>query len=132
VDEEWRLSLSDCLQLAGQQPASANTVRDLLRGQVGEEISVTAGKAGIFLYAPTAEAAATAENLAREVLAQQGLVADIRLERWDPSLRAWLGPGDAAAAELPPGQERNRGRRRLHAAGEVITAIIDGIGHSGP
>jgi hypothetical protein len=131
VDEEWRVSLVDCVQLAGGTPASANTVRDLLRDRLGEEVSVSAGKTGVFLYTATAEAAATAENAAREVLAEQGLVAGIRLEQWEPSRRAWLVPGDAEAAELP-GQEPGPSHRRLRAVGEVITAIVDGIGRSGP
>ena len=82
----------------------------------------------MFLYAGTADAAATAEGMAREVLAQQGVVADIRLDRWDPSRQAWLPPGDAAAAELPSAQERDPGRGRLRAAGAVVTAIFDGLG----
>jgi hypothetical protein len=62
------------------------------------------------------------------VLARQGLAADIRLDRWDPSCQAWLPPSDAAAAELPSGQEHDPRRRRLRAAGAVITAIFEGLG----
>jgi hypothetical protein len=131
VDEEWRVSLVDCIQPAGGKPISAGTVRDLLGSSVGGEVSVTAGKAGIFLYAATADAAAAAEGTAREVLAQQGLAADIRLERWDPSHRAWLPPGGSAPAEWPSGQERGPRRRRLRAAGAVIAAIFDGFGSAG-
>jgi len=82
------------------------------------------------LYAATADAAAAAEGMAREVLAQQGLAADIRLEQWDQSRQAWLPAGDAAAVELPSGQERNPGRRRLRAAGAVIAAVLEGLGRS--
>jgi hypothetical protein len=133
VDEEWRVSLIVHGQLASGKPVSPDIVRDLLRSRVGAEISVSAGKAGIFLYAATADAAGIAERIAHEVLAGQGLAADIRLERWDPSCQAWLDvrtelPGDAAAAEVPPGHERNPGRRRLRSAGALIAAIIDGIG----
>jgi hypothetical protein len=39
-----------------------------------------------------------------------------------------LPPGDEAAAELPSGQEHDPGRRRLRAAGAVVTAIFDGLG----
>ena len=81
------------------------------------------------MYAATADAAATAEGMAREVLAQQGLVADIRLDRWDPSSQAWLPPGDAAAAELPSG-EHDPGHRRPRAAGAVVSAIFDGLGNA--
>jgi hypothetical protein len=95
-----------------REPVSAGTVRDLLDSRVGGEVSVTAGKAGVFLYAATADGAAAAEGVAREVLAQQGLAADTQLERWDPSRRAWLPPGAATAAELPSGQEGGPGRKR--------------------
>jgi len=71
-------------------------------------------------------------RLARDVLAQQGLTADIRVERWDHSRRAWLPPGDTPAAELSAEQGRSPGRKQLHAAGTVIAAILDGIGNAGP
>jgi hypothetical protein len=128
VDEEWRVSLIACGQLASGKPVFSDSLCDLLRSRAGEDVSVTAGKTGVFLYAATADAAATAEGMAREVLAQQGLAAEIRLDRWDPSRQAWLPPSDAAAAELPSGQEHDRGRRRLRAAGAVVSAIFDGLG----
>ena len=131
MDEEWRVSLVVCGQPARWKLVSANAVHGLLRSRVGTEVSVTAGEEGIFLYAATADAAAAAEGVAREVLARQRLVADIRVERWDPSCQAWLSPGGAAAAELPSRQERNPGRRRLRAAGALIAAMIEGIGSSG-
>ena len=130
VDEEWRVSLIACGQLASGKPVFADSVRDLLRSRAGEDVSVTARKKRVFLYAATADAAATAEGMAREVLAQQGLAADIRLDRWDPSRQAWLPPSDAAAPELPSGQERDPGRRRLRAAGAVVSAIVDGLGRA--
>ena len=129
MDEEWRVSLIACEQLAsGEKPVFPDSVCDLLRSRAGEDVSVTAGKTGVFLYAATADAAATAEGMAREVLAQQGLVADIRLDRWDPSREAWLSPGGAADAELPAEQEHGPGRGRLRAAGAVVMAIFDGLG----
>jgi hypothetical protein len=131
VHEEWRVSLVFRGQSARGKAASADAVRRLLRRRVGEEVSVTAGKAGIYLYAPTADAAAAADGVAREVLARRRLTADIRVERWDPARRAWLTPGDAAAAGLPSGQERSPGPRRLGLAGAVIAAILEGLGAGG-
>ena len=122
------MSLIACGQLAPGKPVPADSVCDLLRSRAGEDVSVTAGKTGVFLYAATGDAAATAAGMAREVLAQQGLVADIRLDRWDPSCQAWLPPGDAATAELTSGQEHDPGHRRLRAAGAVVSAIFDGLG----
>lgn len=126
MDEEWRVSVHE--QPTPVKSVSAGAVCDLLRSRVGEEISVTAGKAGIFLYAGTEDAAGTAEQTAREVLAQQGLAVDVRLERWDPSRGAWLDAqsGDDAA-EPPTGHERTPGRRRLRKAGAVIEAIVESI-----
>lgn len=131
MDDEWRVSLVNFVQPAGGKPVSAGAVRDLLRSRGGAEVSVTGGKPGIFLYAATGDAAAAAEGIAREVLAQLGLTADIRVERWDRSRRAWLPPGDTPAAELLSEQERSHGRKYLHAAGTVIAAILDGIGNAG-
>ena len=122
------MSLIACGQLAsGKKPVFSDSVCDLLRSRAGEDVSVTAGKRGVFLYAATADAAATAEGMAREVLAQQGLGADIRLDRWDPSRRAWLPPGDAGASELPSGQERDPGHRRRRAVGTVVMGILGGL-----
>jgi hypothetical protein len=129
VDEEWRVSLIASGQLASGKPVFADSVCDLLRSRAAEGVSVTAGKTGVFLYAATADAAATAEAMAREVLAQQGLAADIRLDRWDPSSEAWL-PGDAAATEVPPGQQQDSGHRRLRSAGGVVMGIIDGLSNA--
>ena len=123
------MSLIASGQLASGKPVYADSVCDLLRSRAAEGVSVTAGKTGVFLYAATADAAATAEAMAREVLAQQGLAADIRLDRWDPSSEAWL-PGDAAATEVPPGQQQDSGHRRLRSAGGVVMGIIDGLSNA--
>jgi hypothetical protein len=124
------VSLIACVQPASGQPAFADSVCDLLRSRAGDDVSVTPGKTGVFLYAATADAAAAAEDMAREVLGQVGLVADIRLDRWDPSRQAWLSPGDAAAAEPTTEQKQDPGRRRLRAVGAVVSAIVDGLGNA--
>jgi len=131
VDDEWRARLTGWGQSARGKQVSADAVCGLLRTHVGAEVSVSAGKAGIFLYGATADAAATAAGIAREVFAQQGLAADIAVERWDRSGQIWLPPGDVAGAELPSAQEQNPGRRRLRAVGALIAAIIDASGRGG-
>jgi len=117
--------------MAGAKPVSASAIRDALLGRVSPGVSVTAGKAGVFLYAATADGAVSAEGVAREVLAELGMVAEARVEGWDPVGRAWLPAGDAAAADPPSGQERNPRRGRLRAVGAVIAAIMEGMGDSG-
>ena len=100
------------------------------------------GAAGVILAAAGAHAAPTAgldsaaylllfhatAVLGASALAQQGLVADIGLDRWDPSREAWLPPGDTATAELTSGQEHVPARGRLRAVGAVVSAIFDGLG----
>jgi hypothetical protein len=134
MDGEWRVTLIVRDQPNSVQQLSAGAVRDLLRSRAGEEFSVTTGKAGMLLYAATEDAAGAAERTAREVLAEQGLAVNARLERWDPSRGAWLGvrPGDATTAELPSGHERNPGRRRMRFAGALIGAIIESIADNWP
>ena len=130
MDEEWRVSLVNIVQLAGGK-VSARAVLGLLRDRGGADASVTGGKSGIFLYAATEDAAAATEGIAREVLAQQGLTADIHVERWDSSRRAWLPPGGTPGAEPSSGQQRAPGRKHLNAVGTVIAAVLDGIGNAG-
>lgn len=125
------MSLVACVQVAGAEPVSASAIRDALVGRVSAGVSVTAGKAGVFLYAATADGAVAAEGAAREVLAELGMTAEVRIEGWDPVRRAWLPAGEAAVVDPPSGQERNPGRRRLRAAGAVIAAIMEGMGDSG-
>jgi hypothetical protein len=129
VDEEWRVSLVFLDPLTTRNPRYADSVTALLRGRVGAESSVTAGKTAIFLYAATADAAGNAERGAREVLTEQGLAADIRLERWDPSRQAWVDVRtDVAAPELQSRDERSAGRRHLRSAGALIAAIVEAAG----
>lgn len=126
--EEWRVSL-----IVNDRPGVRasyyyrTTVRDLLRSRFGDDIAVSAEKMRIFLYAGTVDAAAEAEHVAREVLAQQNLSADFRLERWDPSGEAWrdarAGAPDRVVGELPAAHEDKPGRHLRSAA----TALIDGV-----
>ena len=137
--EEWRVSLIfHGRSGAGKKSYFYRTkVRDLLRSRVGDDIAVSAEeKMHIFLYAGTAQAAEEAEHVAREVLAQQDLSADVRLERWDPSGETWrdaraVAP-DGAGAGLPAADEDNPGPGRLRSAangliGAVVQAAIDHV-----
>jgi hypothetical protein len=128
VDEEWRVSVVARGRLAGGKLVTAGTVCKLLRDRLGEEATVTEGKAGVvFLYAATADAAVAAEGIAREVLALRCLAVDVQLDRWDSARRAWVPPGDMAAAGPASEQEADPGRKRRRVAGAVIATIIEGI-----
>jgi hypothetical protein len=118
--DEWRVTLIfNDRSATGKRTA----VRDLLRRRLGDDIAVSGGKTRIFLYAGTAGGAEEAEYTARDVLAQESLSADFRLECWDPVGEAWR---DAQAEPSDPGglpaeDEPERGRRRT---GNVIDDVI--------
>jgi hypothetical protein len=129
VHEEWRVNLMIHNSPIIKKKVSARAVRGLLRDRVGEDVHITDGRASTFLYAATAGAAETAERTAQEVLAEQGLAGDIRIERWDLSRKAWVD----ARTGLPADVDVNTpGRRLLSRVGNMIIGIFQGMGDSGP
>ena len=100
--EEWRVSLI----LDGR--GGTFHCRDLLRSRFGDDIVVSAEKACIFLYAGSEKAAGEAEYVARDVLAQQDLNAEFRVERWDPSGGEWRDPEKPVEHDDKPAPGRLR------------------------
>jgi hypothetical protein len=100
--EEWRVSLI----LDGR--GGTSHCRDLLRSRFGDDIVVSAEKAHIFLYAGSEKAAGEAEYVAREVLAQQDLNAEFRVECWDPPCGGWRDPEEPVEHDDKPGPGRLR------------------------
>jgi hypothetical protein len=95
--EEWRLTIAFTGHPGtGRRFSGDRQAREALRGRFGDDIAISAEKRRIFLYTERAGVASAAELVARQVLAQQGLSADIRLDRWDPSGQAWR---DARSSE---------------------------------
>ena len=128
----WRLSLRfNDRPGAGKKSDCPTAVRDLLRSRFSDDISVSAGKMHVFLYAGTVDAAEEAEQVAREVIAQQSLSADVRLERWDPSSQAWqdvqAGAPDGVVAGLSAAQEDNPRRGRLRSAFGAVLGVLEHI-----
>jgi hypothetical protein len=93
-DDDWRVTLSVSQPQAGQeqQSASLRQAEEDIRGQVGRGIGVGAGEGQIFLYAGTEAAAAEAERIARDALAQAGLAAESAVHRWHPVEERWETP----------------------------------------
>lgn len=130
--EEWRVCLIFNDHSGARKKSSYRTVRDLLRSRLGGAISVSAAdKMQIFLYAGTAGEAESAERVARDVLAEQSLLADSRLERWDPSGPAWrdvrAGGRTAPLPALPAAQAEKPGKRRLAAAADALGNAVEGF-----
>jgi hypothetical protein len=95
--DEWRVSLGT---------VKGSRYRDLLRARLGDDVAVSAGKMHLFLYAGSAKAADEAGQVARAVLEEHGQIAEVRLERWDPSGGEWRDPGEPAEHEDRPEPDR--------------------------
>ena len=92
--DDWRvtISLSDAQAGQAQQSSSPRQVAEDIRRQVGRGIGVGEGDEQIFLYADSQTAAGDAEQIARDVLARQGVAAEFAVHRWHPIEERWENP----------------------------------------
>jgi hypothetical protein len=103
-------------------------VVDGLRSQLGEHAPVSVGKAHIFVYAAAPGAAEQADQVARVVLAQQDLGADVVLEHWDALEKAWLDApaeplNDAAAQRAAHDYQQEQEREWSVATGRAAWQV---------
>jgi hypothetical protein len=113
--EEWRVSLVSGGAVKGSR------YRDLLRHRLGDDIAVSAAKTHLYLYAGSAKAAEEAGQVARAVLEEQGQLAEVRLERWDPAGKEWRVPGEPIEHEDEPEPDRVE---------STVIAFIKGAGQA--
>lgn len=134
---EWRLSIDFTGHPGtGRRFFRRRQAREVLRSRFGDDIVISAEKRRIFLYAGRAAVAREAEFAARQVLAQHGLSADIRLDRWDPSGQAWRDARsgapeqDAAALAADAGSPGSvpMTAEMVEALAHMISGVIDLIG----
>jgi hypothetical protein len=118
MGEEWRVTLIVSDRSA---PVKRTAVRDLLRKRLGDDVTVSGDKSSIFLYAGAASAAEEAAHAAQDVLAQEGLIADIQVECWDPVRKEWRDP------RVEPSQDEDKPGRRS-SVGDVIEIVLPYLG----
>jgi hypothetical protein len=107
---------------SGQRGAvKGSRYRDLLRHRLGDDIAVSAAKTHLYLYAGSAKAAEEAGQVARAVLEEQGQLAEVRLERWDPAGKEWRVPGEPIEHEDEPEPDRVE---------STVIAFIKGAGQA--
>ena len=68
---------------------SALDLDDEVAERLGDRVIVTRDGPHLFVYAETREAAAEAERVVRDTLIDDGLTADVRATRWNPSAGSW-------------------------------------------
>ena len=92
---DWRVTISladpDHAERA-QRSFSEREVEEDVHLRLGRNIAVGAGDAQIFLYAGTENAAREAEQVARDVLAEDGIKAEFTLDHWHPIEEQWESP----------------------------------------
>jgi hypothetical protein len=113
VADEWRVEIDlddERHGLTLGERLRALKLDDEARARLGDRVIVTRDGARMFLYAGTEDQAREAERVARELLAAEGLSAEIALKRWHPDEEAWKD----ASIPLPQTEEERapeRGRR---------------------
>ena len=123
---DWRVTISladPSLLERAQQSFSGHEVDQDVRRQLGRSIAVGAGDSQIFLYTGTELAARDAERVAREVLARQGIRAELTLHRWHPIEEEWETP-DVAMPRTDA--ERQAEHERLEDA-ETAESVATGV-----
>ena len=92
---DWRVTISqadpDHAERA-QRSFSEREVEEDVHLRLGRNIAVGAGDEQIFLYAGTENAAREAEQVARDVLAEDGVKAEFSLDHWHPIEEQWESP----------------------------------------
>lgn len=125
--EEWRVSLIFDRGAGVGARSRHKHARDLLRSRLGHDVRVSADENQVFLYGTTPWAAEEVDQVARGVLAEQNLSAQIQIEYWDPSTDGWRDP-NAATQEAAPQDGPAPGKRRADRSGlfwNVVNAVAE-------
>ena len=92
MSDEWRVEVDLDDEQHGLKLGERLRSLDLddeARKRLGDRVIVTRDGSRMFMYAPTEAQAREAERVARELVAAEGLTADISLTRWHPDEDAW-------------------------------------------
>jgi hypothetical protein len=92
VANDWRVTVTlHEASHAGQVMDSLreHEVEDDVRRRLGHRVAVSAEGSTVYLYAGTEDAAREADQVVRDLAAQQGLTADFALDRWHPIEEEW-------------------------------------------
>jgi hypothetical protein len=97
-DEEFRVEVdleSDEHHLSLGERLRALRLDDDARKRLGNQVTVTRDGDLMFLYTHTLEDAQEAERAVKELVASDGLSAEIKVTRWNPVLQEWTDPSGA-------------------------------------
>ena len=124
-DDEWRVEIDleeEEHGLGLGERLRAHVLDDEARRRLGGRVVVTRDGPHVFLYAGKEQEAREAERVARELVASDGLTADIAVTRWHPLEEAWKD----ASIPLPQTPEGEREELRLKEEAKWIQAEREG------
>jgi hypothetical protein len=117
--DEWRVEaeLGDEGQhLTFAERLGSMDLDDKARERLGTRVIVTRDGPHLFMYAGSEEQAKEAKKVVRELLASEGIDADVKLTRWHPVEEAWI---DASVPMPETEQEVQAEEQRQEAAEEI-------------
>ena len=84
---------------------------DEVAERLGDRVIVTRDGEKLYVYTQTADAAAEAERVVRDVLAEEDIEAELRRRRWNPDERFWQDADEplASADAETPSRSRRQG-----------------------
>jgi hypothetical protein len=121
-EDEWRVEveLDDAEEGYGLgERLRSRDLDDDARRRLGERVYVSRDGSRLFLYAGTEAAAREAERVSRELLAAEGLTAEIAVTRWHPIQEEWEDasvPLPQTEAEIEAERDRLEQREQREAA----------------
>jgi hypothetical protein len=124
-DDEWRVEIDLADEEHGLglgERLRAHVLDDEARRRLGGRVVVTRDGPHVFLYAGKEQEAREAERVARELVATDGLTAEIALTRWHPLEEAWKD----TSIPLPQTPEGEREELRLKEEAKWIQAEREG------
>ena len=91
ADDEFRVEVDIHESVHGKLSERLRSLDldDEVAERLGDRVIVTRDGEHMYVYTQTAESAAQAERVVRDVLADEGLEADIRRRRWNGEERFW-------------------------------------------
>jgi hypothetical protein len=126
VADDWRITIV----LGGESEARRvlaslheRDVRQELRDELGGRVAVSSDGPTVFLYADTRRAAEAGERGLREVLDEEQLTAEPRLDHWHPIEERW----EDASVPLPQSEAEERAERERLDDADEATSIATGV-----
>jgi hypothetical protein len=125
MSDEWRVEIDLEDEKLGHTLGERLRSLDLddeARKRLGDRVIVTRDGPRVFLYAGSEQQAREAERTARELVASEGLTAELSVTRWHPDEEVWKD----VDVPLPHTESERKAERERHESTEERQALASG------